>query len=994
MTQHFEALPVGNVAGDQDTKIDLKVNKVSAEENQEYRTKMNAMLADIRKSIASSPSRRPFRYQKDLDQVTFDTQLTKHQAAWLLEYIYQQDLREQRKKASIENLPDEEKSDDDIIDAADSDEFEWLEKYQYGEFGDHLLQENDPDDVVEHYFHDAVNTLPDEILEKYFGPKNTILQPRLFVKEVQEFRRKLSKELGSLTRVIPDEDSVPFVLLEMTQKFEDDIPEERRVQFANFKQMLYSWTQYTELRSQQHGANEQLLLAHREKLMKTFQDIRTGSLEYRPETEHMDPMFDSRGIDNRMRVAIPVAHTKAVLAMAEMAEAHEVDAYENRGRHMQELTDVSITADPDAPYIIHLKDTAREWDEKIERADKRLDNVKKNDWAFTTSSASSEEDTLFSGNFNEIGGENYVRKEIENSTTSEDTDDPFFENLHALATAKEEHHGKTFHAHEEAMQMSEESWMVFMGRLTLDSRFSIGKTLGKGPDFMGYEDLSFDPADRWYTDEEGNHNVIRNAEDQPTQRQWDDEDDIRHELPDYPSEMSESVRQAYFRGYFDPPKESTGETTTGASSLGYTLTPEDEEIAENLDLYVQNEQGSAAERNRHRLHLFDTEGKKSTAAREIVNDRKDALQDFIRSERDAQLEKNKAELMPMETESSNRKYFELIKRNKVIREMNPMLLEIAMNEEKLFEGMDDKENESGASDDADADAKADEAVSESEEDSEGEVSDVSDMLSSEPEYEDASDQEGSDTTTDEAKKEGGSDADSSTDHDGSKELLRGPQPTRGEGADPYFSVWKDYTSDEPNEATQGATNPLPEGGAVNPQEYIDRDDFAAGREPAEWNSFNYTDPVQSAFFQEFNPHDFQVPQAERYVYDSKNAHDRPWRLSEAVKSKMYELHLYNPTKWHPRSLAALFKISTKRADAILKLQALQEQYKKEDYPLFTVEDSAVERIWPSADAVWDHPYVPVLNTAPPVRFADEVEVCLSTYYLSILESFIYKTKCY
>jgi hypothetical protein len=200
------------------------------------------------------------------------------------------------------------------------------------------------------------------------------------------------------------------------------------------------------------------------------------------------------------------------------------------------------------------------------------------------------------------------------------------------------------------------------------------------------------------------------------------------------------------------------------------------------------------------------------------------------------------------------------------------------------------------------------------------------------------------------------------------------QPVRGEGGDPYYSIWKDYSSEEPNPNTAGVKNPLKKGSTVDPQEYKDHSDFMTNRQSSEWNAFNYTDPQQAAFFQEFNPHDFIVPQQEKYVYDSKNPHDRPWRLSNRVKKKMYELHVYNPVKWHPRSLAALFKISSKRADAILRLEALEEQYVAMGIPLLAPEDTATERIHPSADAIWDHPYVPVLNTGPPVRMMDEVQV--------------------
>lgn len=153
----------------------------------------------------------------------------------------------------------------------------------------------------------------------------------------------------------------------------------------------------------------------------------------------------------------------------------------------------------------------------------------------------------------------------------------------------------------------------------------------------------------------------------------------------------------------------------------------------------------------------------------------------------------------------------------------------------------------------------------------------------------------------------------------------------------------------------------------------DAEDFNKKTEAAEWNSFNYIDPNQALFFQEFNPHDFKVPDAEKYVYNSKDPYDRPWRLSDKVKMKMYELHRHSPTVWHARTLAPLFKISAARADAILKLQALEWKYREMGFPLWG-DNEELDSFWPEANSFWDQPHVPVLYNNAPVNFADEVEV--------------------
>jgi hypothetical protein len=966
-----------------------------------------------------------FRYSKDRDALTFDSKLTPAQAGAMLVRVYQE---EQRNRARL----DEENK---AVDPPDDAERAWLDKYKFKNLGDHLIKELPPDEIVYHYFHDLVESLPDRMLARHFGPKNEVFNPREFVslaleahtqnmlafdgdayltrtlellrakfieagnsidafdskvagfssedrvaegikffneqgiylsaKDVREASSTLKADVNSpvakVARVISSLQDVPRVMSEMAHSIQTDgVPENRRTQFAQFKQMLYSWTQYTELRSQQYGANEQELLNHREQLMREFSKLKHGNIRYHADSEHLDPLHDSRDIGERMRVAIPVAHTNAVIAMEEYATQQQLDEYNNRGANAQKMTDLANTVDQDAPYLLHFNDTGVEWDNKVERYDRRLDQVLQNDWAFTTSSGSGESDeTVFTHNYNEID-EKHVRRNIENDSTEASTDSWLFPRLQSQAEEKERSTGRQFHAHEEVMQMSEESWMVFMGKIGANTDLSIGKTMGKGEDFIGYEDLSFNPFDRWYTDEDGlsADEILpdpNNPKDQDeiTRRDYDNEDDLRHVLPDYPSRMQDTIRAAYYNGYFDPEPENEVEDTVSSSGLGFDFGPDTQLSMERMVESLAEAKGPEELRNRHRTHRLAAAAKAAEVERKVMNDRVQDLQAFQEGERDAMRKLNRKELMPMESDASNKKYADLIRRGKMIREVDPAFLDImaeddpaemdAILDDTYKKGSD--ENDGGSS--------------------EAETSDVSDMVSSAEEYVDATDQ----GETSSHRMASGSEQDSLSDSEAESSVTM----PRGEGADPYYSIWKDYTSEEENPKTKGATNPLPEP-SIAPDDYHDRDDFGPNREPPEWSAFNYTDPVQAAFFQEFNPHDFLVPQAEKYVYDSKDPHDRPWRLSDRVKKKMYELHQYNPSKWHARSLAALFKISSKRADAILKLQALEAQYVEEGFPLLSYEEAAEERIWPSADAIWDYPYVPVMNAAPPVRFADEVDV--------------------
>ena len=695
-------------------------------------------------------------------------------------------------------------------------------------------------------------------------------------------------------------------------------------------------------------------------------------------------MQDSRDVGERMRVALPVAHTKAVLEMDKMADEVNEQAFEDRGKTMQARTDFAYTVDKDAPYVLHFKDTAHEWDEKVEAADKRLDFVRQNDWAFSSSSESLEEDTQFSHNYQQQSYGSVREMMKEESSSNEEDDTWLFPGLEQEAKLKEEEHNRTFTAHEESVTMSEESWLIFMGRVRDTADLSIGKTMGKGRDFVGYENLSHDPWDRWYTDEEG-----RDADELPpenyTKRDWSDPSDPRHQLPDNPDHMEDAVKQAYYKGFFDP--EADEVKTSGAESsnnnavkssqgknLPFNLNSEGKDVYNLLWKKKQTALGTMAERNRHRAHRMQEAGFQAKKTRAQVDDRMSTLTEFIADEAKLQKEKNEKELLPYDNPGSTQKYADLLAKGKVIRELNPAMYTMLQGdwEQKVDEYTEEDSSDEVSKATQEDDKSGEEFNLSSEE--ENDLSDVSDFLSSpEEEYVDASDEGDVQADPSLAAFSSGEESPQSDEEVGARALMKS-RPTRGDAADPYYSIWKDYTSEEEDPNTTGATNPLSgPSNAADEWGKGDRDDFASAREQQEWNAFNFTDPVQAAFFQEFNPHDFSVPQAEKYVYDSKDPHDRPWRLSDRVKKKMYELHTYNPTKWHARSLAALFKISSKRADAILKLQALEAQYVEEGYPLFGFEESAAERIWPSADAVWDEPYVPVLNNAAPVVFADEVQ---------------------
>ena len=222
-----------------------------------------------------------FRYQKDLDAVTFDTKLSKMEAGAMLMYLYQKDQQERKREDDVKGAN---------ATNASMAEWDWINKYKHTEFGDHFAGEEHPDTVVLDYFHDAIETMPEHVIERHFGAKNQIFNPREFVQQAfDKFEQDIPvSPLQRLTKTVDRVEDVPKVMTAMLEGVQaDSVPEDRRAQFARFKQMLYRWTQYTELRSQQHGANEQKLLSHREQLMDEFRRIKGGEVVDRPETEHL-----------------------------------------------------------------------------------------------------------------------------------------------------------------------------------------------------------------------------------------------------------------------------------------------------------------------------------------------------------------------------------------------------------------------------------------------------------------------------------------------------------------------------------------------------------------------------------------------------------------------------------------------------------------------------------------------------------------------------------
>ncbi|KAJ1675869.1 hypothetical protein EV182_000423 [Spiromyces aspiralis] len=67
-------------------------------------------------------------------------------------------------------------------------------------------------------------------------------------------------------------------------------------------------------------------------------------------------------------------------------------------------------------------------------------------------------------------------------------------------------------------------------------------------------------------------------------------------------------------------------------------------------------------------------------------------------------------------------------------------------------------------------------------------------------------------------------------------------------------------------------------------------------------------------------------------------------VSNKIKEEMYELYISNPAQWTPRQLGIRFRVSIKRAEAILKLKAIEKQMGEDGLVLQTESTKGMERM--------------------------------------------------
>lgn len=159
------------------------------------------------------------------------------------------------------------------------------------------------------------------------------------------------------------------------------------------------------------------------------------------------------------------------------------------------------------------------------------------------------------------------------------------------------------------------------------------------------------------------------------------------------------------------------------------------------------------------------------------------------------------------------------------------------------------------------------------------------------------------------------------------------------------------------------------------------------------NDYVYKDEDEAKLLSVLDP--TQLDQRNQDRYTTTALPSTP--LSDRVKFTMWVLHKKDPAKWHPRSLAQLFKLSVDRTQAILLLKSVEERTRELGLPVFddfdddhswgpmnddNVSDSDSEipgegsessdMYW--ADTIWDPNPMAHVKNGPEFTFADDNEI--------------------
>jgi hypothetical protein len=190
-------------------------------------------------------------------------------------------------------------------------------------------------------------------------------------------------------------------------------------------------------------------------------------------------------------------------------------------------------------------------------------------------------------------------------------------------------------------------------------------------------------------------------------------------------------------------------------------------------------------------------------------------------------------------------------------------------------------------------------------------------------------------------------------------------------ASPMLDVGGQYnreTLDQevPNHATHNVYDPWDPSGFDDADE-TSFDPRKHSKEFTDRSEKDYQDKVNSLH---------NVKSHEVDLYEVPEPWEVTYRLSEQSKRQMYDMHREDPTRYHARTLAPIFGVSTDRAYAILVLQALEFKAEQMGLPSMETPELAKGRLlrWPARDNVFD-PGMPLLSKpSADFRFADDESI--------------------